>query len=263
MSRSPRITSFTTAMVLTVMAGYGVWELWRYYVARTVYLPRIQAAYDSLLSDNFFVCVSAGDFPAGNRIPVTHWVKQTNGLSSCERSEADSECIHCDAFKAAGLITENEEYRFDTGQRTTVYHLSELGKKLYFANYLDRTPGHEIGCFPGQVRYISSDSESDNSHRPGFCLAKGVRVLPIKEFAGPGYLDGMQQITVRIQLEPIDPEPPLFHPEIIKLLPRPLTSINPPLFKPGLTTAAFSSDMKSIEGFNDDLRYGYWPPEQQ
>lgn len=258
--------AYTLAATAVTWGAYFAWEKQKEGIVREQRLPLIEKALAVEVHDSSdaFLCVGAGPFPAGERLPSTRWEKLPNGLSECRVSfnRDRSECGQCDTLTKMGLLTHDEEPVTDASGMTAnarVYRLTSTGRDLYFGDMRARAPGEERGCKVGEVKYVSSQDEQPAAPgNPGFCFGKELRLLPITEFQMPGKIGNQMVIGVRYQVEVIDPAPQLFDERLKPILHELPKRGAKALYDPGITTAYFSPDKQSVEQLDPGTRYGDW-----
>lgn len=258
--------AYVAGATVVIWGAYFAWEKQKDGIVRTQRLPVVQKALAEAVRDgaDATLCAEGGPFPYGERAaPVTAWVRLPNGLSECRTTvkPRSGSCFQCDELEKAGLVTRSEEHFADEAGNSlssVVYRLSEDGRKVYYADIKTRSRAPESDCTPGEIKYVAPESAPSVSGRPGFCLGGGLRLLPITEYLAPARNGSRLMMSVRYQLEVLDPQPMLFEERMKPLfheLPKPG---KPALYPPAITTAYFSEDRQKIDEFDPGLRYGEW-----
>lgn len=257
--------AYLLASTVVTWGAYYSWEKQKEGIVREQRLPVLQKALAAEIKDtsDASLCVSGGPFPAGDRLPQTAWVRQANGLSQCQvvMGGHSPNCLFCDQLVEAGLLTHDQESVQDANGNsfnTRVYRVTEAGRKVYYDDMRSREPAHDRSCTVGEVKYVSSDSAAQEDLHSGFCFGKELRLKSILEYQMPGKMGSSMMMSVRYQVEVVDPDPMLFDERLKPLLHTLPKPGNPALYDPVITTAVFAPDKQSIQGFDGGIRYGDW-----
>ena len=258
--------AYLVGATLVTWGAYYSWEKQKDSFIREKRLPAIEKALAIQVNQTSesLLCTETPAFPTGKGFPKTQWVRQPNGMSACQAVFSHSyrdDCKDCDTLKDIGLLTKSDESFTDANgspASTAVYRLTETGKSLYLSDIHNRKPGHESGCTPGEVKYVGPENMPDEATRPGFCFGGSLRLKPITEYLAPAKFGSQIMMSVRYQIEAVDPAPQLFDSRLKPLLHELPKQGKPALYDPAITTALYAPDGQTVADFDAGSRYGEW-----
>lgn len=270
--------SYLSRMLFIIITGGMFWGAYYYWdkdqsdKARAKLLPIIEAELGKEIEQygETSVCVTTPEFPYGEGVPRTQWVKLPTGLSECKvigelkiRGGVANGCKECEDLAALGVLEKADMTFTDyNGQTVTreAYRVTDVGKPLYFRHIRTREPAQDTTCTPGEVSYVSAQNQpdSDSGSLYGFCFAEGTRFHRTVDFQRPQKMGADTMMGIQYVVEAVNPDPLLFDERMRVILedaPRPG---DPALYEPVITTAVFGPNKKDPPTFDPGIRYGDW-----
>jgi hypothetical protein len=257
--------------------GYLLWQAHRDEALRREYLPRLEQELIRGYAADYgqMFCVAAPDFPVGDGLPETGWVRLSNGLSECRvigerrlHGGLRNGCAVCQPLLELGLIEPAEITFQDAGGHTVtrpVYQLSETGRPLFFSEMSTRRAPVDRQCRPGEVRYAAADDGKPpvpgmGETGSGFCFADGLRLHAIRKYQTPVRFGREIQMGVEYDVEVVNPAPSLFEPGMRQLLHEIPARGSPALLPPVIGTATFKADSDEPSVFHNEvaIEEGRW-----